>query len=1198
MSINRNPLRSLKTRLTLWTLAIFLLSIWSLTFYAEGILRTDMQRVLTEQQFATVSFMADDINQRFEERVRALVKVASRVESASLADPKALQTLLEQQPQLLNLFNAGVLALDFDGTVVADFPRSAGRMGINLMGQDTVAAALKEGSFLFGKPVMSGTPPAPVFGMAVPIRDADNHVVGAIYGETTLGAPNFLDKITDQRYGKSGHYFVASLDHRLNVTSSDKSRVMQRLPRAGINPYVDRFVQGYEGSANYVDQYGTDILVSVKRIPIANWAMVATLPSQEAFAPIRALQKRMLLASTVLTLLAGAVTWWMTWMMLRRQLSPMLAATRTLANYSHSRQALQPLAITSQDEIGELIGGFNQLLAILGQREQQLRESHERFDLAVRGSSDGIWDWDLVAGTGYVSDRWWMLLGYQPGEREISPDGWMALIHPDDSEKVQEAIRQHLTSNVPFSVEFRMQTKSGVYRWFLTRGEARRNEQGKAIRMAGSATDITEVKQAQEELRRSEAYNKVLFSGSHIPLVVLDSDTGRMVDCNQAAVNIYRKGQREAVLGLTPLDVSTPLQYDGRSSAEAAQEHIQAAMREGSHLFEWRHQRPNGEIWDAEVHLMAFQNGDKTLLQFSLQDITARKRSEADLRVAAVAFDSQEGMIITDGDLKILRINRACCEITGYLAHEAIGQTPRMFSSGRHNTAFYQAMWSSINTIGSWEGELWNRRKNGEVYPEWATISAVKANDGTVSNYVASFIDISSRKTAEAEIKHLAFYDPLTRLPNRRLLLDRLRHALQACSRSDSAGALFFIDVDNFKTLNDTLGHDKGDLLLESVARRLSAAVREEDTVARLGGDEFVIMMEGLSLNALEAAAQARVVAEKILAAFEEKHDLLGLDYLCTASIGIAMFTHATDSVEELLKHADLSMYQAKAAGRNTLRFFDPKMQSVVMARTEMEADLRLGLREQQLLLHYQPQVDDDGRMSGAEALVRWMHPVRGMVSPAEFIPLAEETGLITNLGHWVLQTACLQLVAWAARAEMSHLTIAVNVSAQQFRQADFVEQVLAVLRETGVNPHRLKLELTESLLVDNVEEVIGKMYALKAKGVGFSLDDFGTGYSSLSYLKRLPLDQLKIDQSFVRDIHVDANDAAIAKTIVTLAHSLGLGVISEGVETAAQRDFLAQSGCHAHQGYFFSRPLPIDKFEAYASEKLGVSGKNPSSGR
>ena len=696
-------------------------------------------------------------------------------------------------------------------------------------------------------------------------------------------------------------------------------------------------------------------------------------------------------------------------------------------------------------------------------------------------------------------------------------------------------------------------------------------------------TQTAQREQAQQALQDSEAYNKVLFAGSRTALAVMDPATGRLVDCNQAMIDIYRLDSRETVLALSPEDVGAPLQYDGRTTTESVGEHVAAVLRDGSHVFEWRHRRPDGEIWDAEVNLMTFEHAGKTLLQFSLQDITERKRAESDLRVAATAFESQEGMIITDADMSILRINRACSEITGYSPLEAIGQTPRMFSSGRHNSTFYQALWASINTTGAWKGEIWNRRKNGEVYPQWANISAVRGPDGAITNYVASFIDISHRKTAEEEINHLAFYDPLTNLPNRRLLIDRLRHALLAGSRSDSAGALFFIDVDNFKTLNDTLGHDKGDMLLDQVARRLSATVREEDTIARLGGDEFVIMMEGLSLIALDAAALARVVAEKILEAFKEPYDLQGTPYLCTVSIGIALFNRPTDTVEELLKQADLAMYQAKAAGRNTLRFFDPQMQSVVMARTELETDLREGLRQSQLLLHYQPQVDDDGRITGAEALVRWQHPVRGMIPPMEFIGLAEETGLILNLGHWVLETACKQLVAWSGKTAMAHLTLAVNVSAHQFRQIDFVEQVLAVLKSTGANPHRLKLELTESLLVSNVDEVIGKMFALKARGVGFSLDDFGTGYSSLSYLKRLPLDQLKIDQSFVRDIHVDPNDAAIAKTIVALAHSLGLGVISEGVETAAQRDFLAHAGCHAHQGYFFSRPLAIEGFEAFA---------------
>ena len=699
------------------------------------------------------------------------------------------------------------------------------------------------------------------------------------------------------------------------------------------------------------------------------------------------------------------------------------------------------------------------------------------------------------------------------------------------------------------------------------------------------ADQDAERKQAEEALRESEAYNKILFAGSHIPLAVLDPETGSLVDCNQAAVDIYGLDSREAVLALKPEDVATPLQYDGRSSAETAFEHLEPALRDGSHVFEWRHQRPDGHIWDAEVHLMAFQHKGKSLLQFSLQDISQRKRSEANLRVAATAFESQEGMIITDADQRILRINRACSEITGYSPEEAVGQTPRMFSSGKHDAAFYREMWASIQGSGAWKGELWNRRKNGEVYPEWFSISAVKGDDGKVTNYVASFIDISQRKSAEDEIKHLAFYDPLTGLPNRRLLLDRLRHALAASARNETVGALLFIDLDNFKTLNDTLGHDKGDLLLESVSRRLIASVREHDTVARLGGDEFVVMLENLSEDPKDAAGEAGLVGEKILLAIDEPHHLAGLTHHSTASIGIALFAQQTDTVDELLRRADLAMYQAKAAGRNTLRFFDPEMQASVTARATLDNELRIAVDAGQFLLHYQAQVADDARLTGAEVLIRWQHPERGMTFPGSFIPEAEETGLILPIGNWVLQTACTQLAIWAKQPKMAQLTLAVNVSALQFRHADFVQQVLAALEHTGANPKKLKLELTESLLVNDVEDIIAKMSALKARGVCFSLDDFGTGYSSLSYLKRLPLDQLKIDQSFVRDILIDPNDAVIAKTIIALADSLGLTVIAEGVETEAQRDFLARQGCLAYQGYLFSHPLALTAFEAFANK-------------
>lgn len=442
--------------------------------------------------------------------------------------------------------------------------------------------------------------------------------------------------------------------------------------------------------------------------------------------------------------------------------------------------------------------------------------------------------------------------------------------------------------------------------------------------------------------------------------------------------------------------------------------------------------------------------------------------------------------------------------------------------------------------------------------------------------------DITDRKAAQDQIQNLAFFDPLTQLPNRRLLMDRLEHAVAARARHKRNGALLFVDLDNFKVLNDTHGHFVGDQLLQQVAQRLSSCVRDGDTVARLGGDEFVVMLDDLSEDREAALAQADTVAKKILATLDQSYQLGDHAHRNTASIGVTLFGDQNETLDEPLKRADMAMYQSKTAGRNSVHFFDPSMHLLMTERAALEKGLHAALASNQLFLHYQAQVTRSGECLGAEALLRWEHPERGFVSPAEFIPVAEETGLILPLGQWVLETACRQLAVWATQPPMAHLTVAVNVSARQFHQPDFVSQVLLALEHSGANAQNLKLELTEGLLVSNIDDVVGKMTALKFAGVGFSLDDFGTGYSSLSYLKRLPLEQLKIDKSFVRDILIDPNDAAIAKMVIVLAETLGLAVVAEGVETEAQRDFLAEQGCNVYQGYLFSRPLGAEGFEAF----------------
>jgi diguanylate cyclase (GGDEF)-like protein/PAS domain S-box-containing protein len=565
-------------------------------------------------------------------------------------------------------------------------------------------------------------------------------------------------------------------------------------------------------------------------------------------------------------------------------------------------------------------------------------------------------------------------------------------------------------------------------------------------------------------------------------------------------------------------------------------------------------------------------------------DMSALAKAEEELRIAATAFDAQQGMLITDRLGVILRVNPSFTLTTGYTEAEAVGQSPRLLSSDRHPAEFWAAMWQSLHTVGSWQAEVWNKRKNGEIYADWVIINAVRDAQGEVTHFVGTLTDISQRKEAEGKIIRLAFYDPLTNLPNRRLMQDRLHQAISASQRNQSCGALLCLDLDNFKLLNDSVGHDVGDLLLQKIALRLTENIRDCDTAARFGGDTFLIMLEDLGADPVLAAAKAELIAQKLLDLLRQPHPLPDQAYQGSVSMGITLFGAQEDTADTLIKHVELAMYQAKAAGRNTLRFFDPQMQAVVSARAALELSLRGALGQNQFLLHYQAQVDQDGQVIGVEALLRWQDPRRGLVPPAEFIPLAEETGLIMPLGLWVLETACQQLVLWADRAELAHLSVAVNVSALQFRQSDFAEQVLAVLARTGARADRLKLELTESLLVSNVDDVVAKMKVLKASGVGFSLDDFGTGYSSLSYLKRLPLDQLKIDQGFVRNLLLDADDAAIAKMIIALADSLDLEVIAEGVETAAQLEYLAGLGCRHFQGYLFSQALPVQSFEAFVS--------------
>jgi diguanylate cyclase (GGDEF)-like protein/PAS domain S-box-containing protein len=719
--------------------------------------------------------------------------------------------------------------------------------------------------------------------------------------------------------------------------------------------------------------------------------------------------------------------------------------------------------------------------------------------------------------------------------------------------------------------------KDGQKVWVDIRGSALH---GEASDFLWILVDVTKRKQSDDILLTSETKFRTLFESSSDAILMLDEKG--FFDSNQAALNLFGLNSQEQLRQYHPADLSPPKQACGNDSRTLAKHYIDTAMQNGTVHFDWLHKRADTEaIFVADITHTSMTLNGKLLLQTTIRDITERKHIEESLRIAASAFETQDGIMVTDANNVILRVNKSFTTITGYSEEEAVGQTPGLLSSGRHDKVFYMTIWESLRNEGAWSGEIWNRRKNGDIYPEYLSITEVQDSLGSVSHYVASLTDITKMLSAEHEIQRLAFFDTLTNLPNRRLFFDRLKQALTENRRTNQSSAILFLDLDDFKILNDTLGHDMGDLLLQKVADRLSSCVRESDTVARLGGDEFVVLLKDLSMKNLEAVAQARDIAEKILFTFN-KAFLLGTDtHQSTSSIGISLCGgDGEKSAAKLLKEADIAMYHAKAEGRNTLRFFDPKMQEAITIRASMEQDLRKAIEQNQFQLHYQIQVDSNGQALGAEALIRWFHPARGMISPFDFIPIAEATGLILPIGQWVLDTACAQLKKWQQNPLTQNLIIAVNVSAKQFHHDDFVEQVLATIARHDINATRLKLELTESMLVANISDIIIKMDALSKTGIQFSLDDFGTGYSSLQYLKKLPLNQLKIDQSFVRDIVTDASDRSIVRTIITMAHSLDINVIAEGVETAEQRQFLLDSGCTSYQGYLFSKPVSIDEFE------------------
>jgi diguanylate cyclase (GGDEF)-like protein/PAS domain S-box-containing protein len=813
-----------------------------------------------------------------------------------------------------------------------------------------------------------------------------------------------------------------------------------------------------------------------------------------------------------------------------------------------------------------------------------LQQTSTLLNLLERTAFVGTWTLDLVHDRLEWSDQLAAIHAAQPG---YCPEleGAFAFYAPEWRERIRDLVQACAERGEPFDEEMQILTLQGRRAWVRSVGQAARNPAGEIERVEGAVQEIApHGHRVGTLLRHTVSMGGAMSSGEAFATV---DHEGRFS---------YVNDQAERLLGRPAADLL------GRPIWNCFQKTVRLRLEE-----QFRRSFGDDEVLEVEelaanlsVRIEARGYPFGAGLAVHLRDVTARHNSQEQLRLLEGSIARLNDIVIiteagpfNDPGPRIVFVNEAFERRTGYSRQEVMGRTPRLLQG--HGTQRHE-LDRIRSAMEQWQParvDLINYKKNGEAFWVDLEVSPVWDEARRLTHWVAVGRDITERKTAEEKIQYLAFYDPLTRLPNRQQLLDRLQRAMTD-REHPREGALMFIDLDNFKVLNDTLGHQKGDLLLQQVAERLRSCVHRGDTVARLGGDEFVILLENSGHKPLAPAAEARIVSERILGKLGEPYVLSGHLHHSTCSIGVTLFGRAPWTVSELLKHADLAMYQAKNAGRNTVRFFNPEMQAVATANAALAADLRQAWRESQFLVDYQPQVGADGRMTGVEALLRWRHPQRGLVAPAHFIPTAEETSLIIPIGRWLLEQACAQLAEWAKRPDRRHLSIAVNVSVRQFRDPDFVDEVMTAIANAGIAPHKLKLELTESLLADGIEVTVAKMGSLKDMGVSLSLDDFGMGYSSLSYLKRLPLDELKIDREFVKDILTDANDVAIARTIIGLAQSLGLGVIAEGVETQAQRAFLAQQGCPNYQGYLFCRPLPIAQLESFMDElepdKAGIA--------
>lgn len=884
---------------------------------------------------------------------------------------------------------------------------------------------------------------------------------------------------------------------------------------------------------------------------------------------------------------------------------------KTQAKLQQARNELEARVAERTEELSQKNLDLKQRIAECRQADQALLESEKRFRELAETIQEVFWvglpDWSEVL---YVSPAYEKIWGRSCDSLYEDPLSWLDPLPEEDRKAVLAFLEEKVGGDLSTMVfpEYRVVHSDGSIRWIAARAYPILDESGTIIRVAGIAEDITDRKLAEKEIRQGQeiisniAAGVAASTGKKFFRNLVTRITGTL-DMQYAIIaQLIPDEQCQTLAIINKGDIQDNFKYSfkGTPCEQVIQQGLCCYPSAVSEQFP-----KNGLLRDMDIEsyigiplhstnqgvlglLVAMDTKPlkKQKMASSLLEIFAsraaaeleRERGERQLRLAANVFENiEEGIVVTDTHGNMVAMNQAVLEITGYAEEELLGKNPRLWKSQYHDDAFYQAMWNSLIDTLHWHGEIWNRRKNGEVYPAQMTITGLRDEDGEISNYVAVFSDISTQKESQKMLEYLAQYDQLTNLPNRRLLHDRLHQALSIAERKKQSLGLLILDLDGFKAVNDTLGHRIGDLLLIQTAKRLLQCVRESDTVARLGGDEFVVLLPDS-----KTADNITSITRKILAELASPFNIEGNEVVVSASVGVTMYPDDGSDAETLLKNADTAMYHIKETGKNNFQFFTASMQEHIVKRLQLSSQLRDAIEKNEFLLYYQPRMDlATGRISGMEALIRWQHPVDGLVRPVDFILLAEETGITLPLGEWVLREACLQTKTWLEEG-LDSLRVSVNLSARQFRDEKLVGMVESVLQETGIEAGFLELEITESTIMQDMEKTIETLWQLRDMGILLTIDDFGTGYSSLNHLKRLPLDILKIDHSFIGNITTDSNDRAVVEAIVSLSRHLKMKVVAEGVETEEQQDFLKKQNCHEVQGYLIAKPLPVDTFKDF----------------